>query len=109
VSSSRGRRQCSWLSRRCETYFRLDRRQRELIADIVREGQAAGDFDWAADPADFALALIGLMDGLGVQVTLGQPGVSADRMIERWLAMASAELGCELEASGPVVRRGARR
>ena len=26
-------------------YFRLDRRQRELIADIVRDGQAAGEFD----------------------------------------------------------------
>ncbi|HEY1508800.1 MAG TPA: TetR/AcrR family transcriptional regulator, partial [Solirubrobacteraceae bacterium] len=27
-----------------ETYFRLDRRQRTLIADIVREGQASGEF-----------------------------------------------------------------
>jgi AcrR family transcriptional regulator len=91
------------------TYFRLDRRQRKLIADIVREGQASGDFDREADPDEFALALSGLMDGLGVQVTLGQPDVTAERMVERCLAMASAELGCELQPSGAEVRRGARR
>ncbi|HWD65648.1 MAG TPA: TetR/AcrR family transcriptional regulator, partial [Solirubrobacteraceae bacterium] len=55
-----------------ERYFRLDRRQRDLIADIVREGQASGEFTRDADPDDFALSLSGLMDGLGVQVTLGQ-------------------------------------
>ena len=33
-----------------DTYFRLDRRQRELIADIVREGQASGEFDPAPIP-----------------------------------------------------------
>jgi AcrR family transcriptional regulator len=79
-----------------DAYFNLDRRQRELIADIVREGQAAGDFDSGADPDEFALALSGLMDGLGVQVTLGQPDVTAERMVERCLALASSELGCEL-------------
>jgi AcrR family transcriptional regulator len=78
------------------TYFRLDRRQRGLIADIVREGQASGEFDTDADPEDFALALSGLMDGLGVQVTLGQPDVTAERMIDRCLALASSELGCTL-------------
>ena len=91
------------------TYFRLDRRQRKLIADLVREGQAAGQFDRDVDADDFALALSGLMDGLGVQVTLGQPDVTAERMVERCLALASAELGCELRASGAAVRRGARR
>ena len=78
------------------TYFRLDRRQRDLITAIVREGQASGEFDVDADPDDFALALSGLMDGLGVQVTLGQPDVTAERMIDRCLALASSELGCTL-------------
>ena len=91
-----------------ESYFRLDRRQRKLIADIVREGQLSGDFDRDVDADEFALALSGLMDGLGVQVTLGQPDVTAERMVKRCLAMASAELGCELEPSGTTVR-GARR
>jgi AcrR family transcriptional regulator len=79
-----------------DAYFRLDRRQRKLIADIVREGQESGEFDRDVDPDDFALALSGLMDGLGVQVTLGQPDVTAERMVKRCLALASSELGCEL-------------
>ena len=91
-----------------DSYFRLDRRQRKLIADIVRDGQEHGEFDRESDPDEFALALSGLMDGLGVQVTLGQPDVTADRMVERCLALASAELGCELSPSSGTVKRGAR-
>jgi AcrR family transcriptional regulator len=82
-----------------DAYFRLDRRQRELIAEIVRTGQAQGEFSEGVDPDDFALALSGLMDGLGVQVTLGQPDVTPERMVERCLALASAELGCDLPAA----------
>ena len=44
----------------------------------------------------FALLLSGLMDGLGVQVTLGQPDVTPERMVDRCLALASSELGCDL-------------
>jgi len=92
-------------------YFRLDRRQRELIAEIVRDGQRAGDFTTDADPDDFALVLSGLLDGLGVQVTLGQPDVTPDKMVDRCLALASNELGCELRRSRPTHttqrRRGA--
>jgi AcrR family transcriptional regulator len=92
------------------SYFRLDRRQRMLIADIVRDGQRSGEFSAAADPDDFALALSGLMDGLGVQVTLGQPDVTAARMVDRCLALAGSELNCELRRSRPIEtthRRGA--
>jgi hypothetical protein len=78
------------------SYFRLDRRQRALIADIVREGQKAGEFSLDADPDEFALVLSGLLDGLGVQVTLGQPDVSPARMVERCLTLASNELGCDI-------------
>jgi AcrR family transcriptional regulator len=78
------------------SYPRLDRRQRALIADIVREGQASGEFTAGADPDDVALDLSALMDGLGIQVTLGQPDVSARRMVRRCLELASLELGCEL-------------
>jgi AcrR family transcriptional regulator len=82
------------------SYFRLDRRQRELIADIVREGQASGEFRADVDPDDFALALSGLLDGLGVQVTLGQPDVTPERMVDRCLALASSELGLTLRRNG---------
>ena len=66
----------------------------------MREGQQEGQFDPGADPDEFAIALSGLMDGLGVQVTLGQPDVSAERMVDRCLALASSELGCILSGSG---------
>jgi AcrR family transcriptional regulator len=82
------------------SYFRLDRRQRALIAEIVRDGQDAGEFSLEADPDDFALTLSGLLDGLGVQVTLGQPDVTAARMVQRCLALASSELGCDLRRAG---------
>ncbi len=80
-----------------DAYFKLDRRQRRLIAEIVREGQVSGEFRATVDADDFALALSGLMDGLGVQVTLGQPDVTPVRMVERCLSLANAELGCELK------------
>jgi|SRR5690242_4729221 AcrR family transcriptional regulator len=83
-------------------YFRLNRRERSLIADIVREGQKSGEFLPEADPEEFALALSALMDGLGVQVTLGQPDVTAERMVARCLALGSSELGCELRAAESV-------
>jgi AcrR family transcriptional regulator len=79
-----------------QRYFRLDRRQRALIAEIVRDGQRAGEFSVTADPDEFALVLSGLLDGLGVQVTLGQPDVTPERMVDRCLALASGELGCDL-------------
>lgn len=83
------------------SYFRLDRRQRALIADIVRDGQRAGEFSQDTDPDDFSLVLSGLLDGLGVQVTLGQPDVTPDRMVERCLAFASSELGVKLRRRHP--------
>ncbi len=82
-----------------DSYFQLDRRQRELISDIVREGQAAEEFRDDVDADSFAIALSGLMDGLGVQITLGQPDVSAERMISICLGMASSQLDCELHAT----------
>jgi AcrR family transcriptional regulator len=89
-----------------ESYFALDRRQRALIADIVREGQRAGEFDEDVDADAFAISLSGLMDGLGVQVTLGQPDVTPERMIERCLALAEGELGCTLRPSGSITTPG---
>jgi AcrR family transcriptional regulator len=79
-----------------QNYFRLVRRERDLIAGIVREGQGSGEFRQDADPDEFAMALAALMDGLGVQVTLREPNVTPERMLARCLAFASAELGCEL-------------
>jgi AcrR family transcriptional regulator len=86
-----------------DAYFRLDRRQRQLIAEIVRDGQRTGEFNPATDPDDFALMLSGLLDGLGVQVTLGQPDVTPQRMVDRCLALSSSELNCRLDRRTPTV------
>ena len=91
------------------SYIRLDRRQRVLIADIVREGQREGEFRDDVDPDDFALVLSGLLDGLGVQVTLGQPDVSPARMVDSCLTLASTQLGCELRGTTSRNGRATRR
>ena len=77
---------------------RLDERWRSQIAAVIREGQAAGEFG-EADPDDVALVLASLIDGLAVQVTLGDPAVSKERMLARGLEMAESLLDCELGAA----------
>ena len=84
-----------------DRYFSLDRRQRRLITEIVRAGQDKGEFRADVDPDDFALVLSGLLDGLGVQVTLGQPDVSPERLVECCLSLASRELGCTFTRRRP--------
>jgi hypothetical protein len=46
------------------------------------------------------------MDGLGVQVTLGQPDVTPERMVRRCLALAETALGCSLRPSKPIENPG---
>lgn len=77
------------------TYERLERRLRALIADVVREGQRAGEFR-PADADDVATALSAMLDGLGVQVTLEHPDVPPERMVQLCLTTVSLRLGCEL-------------
>jgi len=73
----------------------LDRRWRETIAAIVRDGQSAGEFDHGPDPDDLALRLASMIDGLAIQVVLGDPEVSSDRMREICLGLVSNELGLD--------------
>ena len=49
----------------------LDRRWRDAIADIIREGQATGEFG-PADADDVALLLGAVMDGFAIQLALGR-------------------------------------
>ena len=72
----------------------LDRRWRMVLAEIVADGTASGEFR-TVDADDFAVRFSALMDGLAVQVVLEDPEVSIDRMRELCLATAAAELGFE--------------
>jgi AcrR family transcriptional regulator len=70
----------------------LDRRWREAIAEIVRNGRERGEFK-PVDPDDFALRLAVMIDGLAIQVVLGDPDVDMARMFDICVRMASTELG----------------
>jgi len=75
----------------------LDRQWREEIAEIVRDGQADGEFG-PVDPDDFSLRFASMMDGLAVQVVLGDPDVTRARMLEVCLREAGRELGFDSDA-----------
>jgi AcrR family transcriptional regulator len=70
----------------------LDRRWRDTIAEIVRAGQAAGEFA-ELDVGAFALRLAALIDGLAVLVVLRDPEVSRDRMFDLCIEVCARELG----------------
>ena len=75
--------------------LRLDDRWRAEIEGIIRDGIESGDFA-AVDPREAAIAIASLLDGLGVQVTLGDPNVSAETMRDLALRGAGMWLKCEL-------------
>ena len=70
----------------------LDQRWRRVISDIVREGQAAGEFG-AVDIEDFAITWGALLDGLSIQVALEDPVVDSARAVSIAMRMAAERLG----------------
>jgi AcrR family transcriptional regulator len=73
------------------TRERLDRRWRDAIADIVRDGQASGEFG-PADADDVALLLGALMDGFAIQLALRDPAVTAATVRRHCLALVESRL-----------------
>ena len=78
----------------------LDRRWRDAITEIVRAGQKRGEFG-PVDAEDFAVRLGAMIDGLAIQVVLGDPQVNAARMFEICFRMAYDDLGFH----GPAAKR----
>jgi AcrR family transcriptional regulator len=70
----------------------LDRRWRTSITEIVRDGQAAGEFA-RVDAELFALRLAALMDGLAILVVLKDPDVDRERMFDLCIDTCARELG----------------
>jgi AcrR family transcriptional regulator len=60
-----------------KTRERLDRRWRDTIAEVIREGQATGEFG-GEDADDLALVLGALMDGFAIQIALRDPAVNVE-------------------------------
>jgi AcrR family transcriptional regulator len=75
----------------------LDQRWRAQIAEIVRGGQAAGEFTSSEDADEIALRLASLIDGLAIQVLLNDAQVSPERMHRICMEVAARELGFALE------------
>jgi AcrR family transcriptional regulator len=70
------------------TRERLDRRYRETIGGIVREGQETGEFV-EGDADDLALVLGALLDGFAIQLALRDPAVSSDVVRRHCLRLAT--------------------
>jgi AcrR family transcriptional regulator len=73
----------------------LDRRWRATIAEIVRDGQARGEFG-AADADELALVLGSLLDGLAVQIALGDRDGTPERARRLCLQLLTRELDADL-------------
>jgi AcrR family transcriptional regulator len=74
----------------------LDRRLRDTLAAIIVEGCVDGTFS-CADPPATAARLASLIDGLAVQLALGDPAMNSERMMTLWLTAAAIELGVDVK------------
>lgn len=89
----------------------LDRRWRDTIAQVVRDGQDAGEFA-PVDADEFALMLASLIDGLAIQAILRDREATPERVREVCVDMAARELGFNKTKGRGAVRKvagGARR
>jgi AcrR family transcriptional regulator len=74
----------------------FDERWRHTISSIVRDGQSSGEFG-PVDADDFAICFSALLDGLAVQMALGDAAVDAKRAFR--LAMEAAATTLEFDWS----------
>lgn len=77
----------------------LERRWRNTIAEVVREGQRSGEFG-PYDPERFATYLSALMDGLALQALFRDPAVDGRLVNEMCIDAAARELGFDPGAPG---------
>ena len=80
---------------------KFDERWRQTIATTVLFGQETGEFDTAADAADFAVTLSALLDGMAVQIALEDPDVPPSRAYDLAMRFAAGQLGFSLDLARP--------
>jgi AcrR family transcriptional regulator len=68
-------------------------RFQELLAVLIREGQASGEFDASIDAEEAAARLSAVIDGLAIQVAIGAPQMDGRRMLRLATDEATALLG----------------
>ncbi len=79
----------------------LESRWRRVLEEIVREGVEATIFS-TADITEAAVGLSAVIDGLAVQVTLGDPTVTRELMRRTCVVVAERLLSVDLEAAAHV-------
>jgi AcrR family transcriptional regulator len=70
----------------------LDQLWRAMISRLVTDAQAGGEVAESVDAEDFAVSFSALLDGLSIQVALGDPVVNADRAFDVALRFAAQAL-----------------
>lgn len=70
----------------------FDERWRETIRQIVRAGQASGEFE-SVNVDDFAVGFSALLDGFAIQIALDDPVVDARRCFKLSMRLAAQQLG----------------
>jgi AcrR family transcriptional regulator len=76
-------------------------RWRTLFGGILADGRAAGDFRGDLDTDQTAIQVLALLDGVGIPVVLGHPGMTSARAAAAVLDALAAMLGCEALRSEP--------
>ena len=79
----------------------FDVRWRRVIADVVREGQVAGEIS-ASDADEFAISFTALLDGLSVQLVLGDPALDPATAVRISMDFAADWLGFTWSPAEPV-------
>jgi AcrR family transcriptional regulator len=73
-------------------------RQAMLYEYVLESGAAQGSFTLVAPAATIGRALVGLEDGLGLQVVIGHPGLDSLEAERILLSYASSATGVDLES-----------
>jgi hypothetical protein len=73
----------------------LDKRWHGVIADIIRAGQAQGEFP-PGEADEATLRLRALMDGMSILLVLRDSEMTPQRMLQASLEIASREIGFKL-------------
>jgi hypothetical protein len=78
-------------------------RQAVLYESILDTGARDGDFELAADALAIARGLVGLEDGLGLQVVIGHPAIDNDAAEEILVRYAESATGTKLPEPPPAM------
>ncbi len=66
----------------------LLRRLREKLADLIRDGQQRGEIDSCVEPEAAAALIVGMIDGLLLQVFVDPTGLASDQSMQDTFALA---------------------